>query len=118
MSTQPTEMDRLDPAPPPPPPPRPPRRRAGPVELAVQRDLKTLPAEHRRGAIATAALRLAMELDAGVVLGRDAAGHVREIRQCVVQLRDWAPGSQAGDSTDEARDKRERRLHVVRPDGA
>lgn len=128
----PSAMDLLDPAPylPPEPPPsqadeslirgieerqqdRPKRnapRRKGPVELAVLRDLKAFPDDLRQGGIAAAALRMAMELDAGIVLGRDAAGHAREIRQCLVQLREFAPGEVRGDATDEIRERREKRL--------
>jgi hypothetical protein len=34
---------------------------------------------------------------------RDAAGHAREIRMGTTQLREWNPGGQEGDKTDEAR---------------
>jgi hypothetical protein len=107
-----TELDRLDPAPVQPPPPRPrqARQRKGPVELAVRRDLARYPDDMRKGGIAAAALRLASELDAHLVVGRDAAGHAREIRMCLTQLHDFAPGEVRGDSTDEVRERRERRL--------
>ena len=76
-------------------------------------DLAPLPEYLRKGGVAAAALRLAMELDTGIVAGRDAAGHAREIRQCITALREWAPGAAADDKTDEARGRRERRLELV-----
>jgi hypothetical protein len=89
------------------------RRRKGPIEQAVAHDLAPLPEYLRKGGVAAAALRLATELDMGVVMGRDAAGHAREIRQCLTVLREWAPGAAADDKTDEARGRRERRLELV-----
>ena len=80
------------------------------MELAVAARLRTLPGELRKGPVAACMVRLARELDAGIVIGRDAAGHAREIRMCETQLREWAPGTAAGDSTDEVRERRERRL--------
>lgn len=74
------------------------------------RDLARFPDDLRTGGIAAAALQLAHELDAGIVLGRDAAGHAREIRMCITQLTEFAPGEVKGDSTDEVRARRERRL--------
>jgi hypothetical protein len=94
-------------------PNRPRRPRRGPVELAVTRDLAPLPDSLRKGGVAAAALRLAHELDRGIVIGRDAAGHVREIRQCLTVLREWAPVASQGDKTDRARDRRETRLELV-----
>jgi hypothetical protein len=82
----------------------------------VAHDLVPLPEHLRKGGVAAAALRLAMEMDAGVVLGRDAAGHAREIRQCITALREWAPGAAADDKTDEVRDRRERRLGLAAGD--
>lgn len=116
MPDEPTAMDLLDPAPAPPEPdppaepPKPKRHVPGPIERKVRAELRNFPAEHRDGAIAAVAVRLAMEMDAGVVLGRDAAGHGREIRMCMVQLREWAPGGDAETGTDEVRRKREERL--------
>lgn len=105
-------MDRLDPHPVPaaPAPPESPERHIGDVEEAVQRDLSHLPDDLRRGGIAATALRLAQDLDRGLVTGRDAAGHGREIRMCLAQLRDWAPGENKGDQTDEVRQRREQRM--------
>lgn len=114
--TEPTALDLLDPAPAQPepdiaaPPPRPRRRRKGPIEQAVGRDLALLPADLRRGGIATSALRLARELDSMIVVGRDAAGHAREIRQCLMTLREISPGEKKGDKTDELGARREARL--------
>lgn len=111
-----TELDRLDPAPvpdPPPPPPRPSRpapRRKGAVETAVARDLKAMPPALRGGAIAAAAIKLARELDAMPMTPRDAAGHARELRMCMMQLADLAPGERRGDVTDEVRARREARM--------
>jgi hypothetical protein len=108
-----TELDRLDPVPAPAPPPRPPRaapRRKGAVESAVARDLKTMPAALRGGAIAAAALKLARELDELPMTARDTAGHARELRMCMTQLADLAPGERKGDVTDEVRERREARM--------
>lgn len=107
-----TELDRLD------PPARPPRarreraapRRKGAVEAAVARDLKAMPAALRNGAIAAAAAKLAHELDAMPMTPRDAAGHARELRMCMTQLADLAPGERKGDVTDEVRARREARM--------
>jgi len=93
-------------------PPRPAPRRKGPVETGVSADLKLLPAQLRKGGIASAMLRLARELDTGGLTPRDAAGHAREIRQATVTLADLAPGEGRGDQTDEVRDRRERRLRA------
>lgn len=102
------------PVPPQPDPPVPPpvrrRHRAGPVEISVNRDLRKLPEDLRKGAIAASVIRLARELDAGIVMGRDAAGHAREIRLSVLTLRELAPAGEKGDQTDEVRARRERRL--------
>lgn len=81
------------------------------MELAVLRDLSQLPDDLRKGGIAATAVRLARELDIAGMTPRDAAGHGREIRMCLAQLRDWAPGERKGDGTDEVRERRERRLN-------
>jgi hypothetical protein len=107
----PTALDRLDPAPGTPPPPKRTRRpRKGLVESAVAADLAALPENLRKCAIAASVLRLALELDTGVVMGRDAAGHAREIRLAMLTLRELAPAGEKGDQTDEVRERRERRL--------
>lgn len=82
----------------------------GPVAQAVERDLASYPDALARGAIAATALRLAFELDSGIVMGRDAAGHAREIRLAMQALRELAPVADSGDQTDEIRARRERRL--------
>jgi hypothetical protein len=128
MSEPLTELDRLDPAPAGPgeqPPPcpdpaahlprrRPAARRRGAVEKAVLADIAALPPEYRKGAIAAAALLLGRELDLGGMTPRDAAGHAAQLRQCIVQLREWAPGEVPGDATDAARTRiEETRLRAV-----
>lgn len=95
------------------PPPKPRRRRPpepGEREKGVLHDLSMLPEHLRRGGIAAGAIGLARDLDGGIVMGRDAASHQREIRQSITQLREWAPGAAADDKTDEVRERRERRL--------
>jgi hypothetical protein len=82
------------------------------VETGVTADLRQLPAQLRKGGIASAALRLARELDTGGLAPRDAAGHAREIRQSLVTLADLAPGEGRGDRTDEIRDRRESNLRL------
>lgn len=111
--TRSTELDRLDPAP---RLPRAPRRRKGPAETAVCRDLGKLPTDLRMSSVAVAAVLLARQLDEGGMTPRDASGHVRELRMCMTQLREWNPsGTQAGDATDTARAQVEkaRALYVV-----
>lgn len=111
--TGPTEMDRLDPA------SRSPRRRKGAAEAAVARDLRKLPADLRVSSVAVAAVLLARQLDEGGMTPRDASGHVRELRMCMTQLREWNPsGTQAGDGTDARRENVENaRLHAVESTG-
>jgi hypothetical protein len=119
--TQPSALDMLDPAPvpvaepvppgrEPPPPPEP--YQPGFIEQAVMADLLNFPAEFARGAIAASALRLARELDMGLVVGRDAAGHAREIRQSITTLREMSPGERQGDKTDDLRTRREARMQA------
>jgi hypothetical protein len=108
-----TAMDRLDPVPAAPAAARPRRaaaRRKGPVEAAVARELKAMPAALRGGAIAAAALKLARELDTAPMTPRDTAGHARELRMCMTQLAELSPGDRTGDITDEIRARREARL--------
>jgi hypothetical protein len=110
----PTAMDVLDPAPreqrPPVPRARPRRPPPGEREKGVRHDLALLPEELRKGGIAAGLTGLARDLDQGFVTGRDAAGHVREIRQGLMVLREMAPGERNGDQTDDLRARRERRL--------
>jgi hypothetical protein len=116
----PTALDRLDPAPvssgrPEDPLPSPPGEkpyRPGYIERAVMADLRNFPDEFAKGAIGASARRLARELDMGIVVGRDAAGHAREIRQAVTTLRELAPGERKGDATDDLRARREARMQA------
>ena len=112
----PTELDRLDPA----SRPRPRRRRPGPAEIAVRRDLRKLPPDLRAGALAAAALGLALQMDTVPMTPRDFQGHARELRMCVAQLREWNPAAgEAGDGTDAARQQVEEtgRLYLVEGTG-
>lgn len=83
---------------------------AGPVERAVRRDLRALPPELNKGAIAASVLLLARELDSGEMSARDAGQVAREIRLAIVQMRELAPPGEKGDTVDELRLRRERRL--------
>lgn len=118
---QPTALDVLDPAQVPESsgrPENPPRQekpkpyRPGVIERAVMADLGNFPDEFARGAIGASARRLARELDMGLVIGRDAAGHAREIRQAITTLREMAPGERRGDATDDLRARREARMQA------
>jgi hypothetical protein len=115
---QPSALDLLDPAPEAqqepgtgPPLPRRTRRPAkGPYQKAVEKDLARLPDDLSDGAVAAGMLRLAVELDAGLVLGRDAAAHVREIRQSFTTLKELSPAGRKNDKTDDLTARRERRM--------
>jgi hypothetical protein len=72
-------------------------------------DLGQFSGESSKG-IAAATRRLAREMDMGMVIGRDAAGHAREIRQAITTLREMSPGERKGDATDDLRARREQRL--------
>lgn len=87
----------------------------GPIEKALYRDLKALPAELREGGIAATALDLARQLDDPLadVSPRDRTGYVREIRLALVTLREQAPGKVEGDKTEEKIAAREKRLRLV-----
>lgn len=85
----------------------------GPVEEGVREDLGTMPENLRRGAMAQTALLLARQLDSAaefMLQARDIAAFTAQLRHCMTQLREWAPGEARGDRTDEARVKREERL--------
>lgn len=86
----------------------------GKMEQGVQRDLDRFPAEIRDGAIAQVALYAARQLDglnnAFDLPARDAAAFLAQIRHCMVQLRDWAPGEVKDDATDVAQKNRDSRL--------
>ena len=87
--------------------------RIGWVEHGVREDLRAMPDRLRRGALARTALWLAEVLDAGEMLPRDAITAAAQLRQCMVQLAEWAPGADESDDTDEKREKRE--LRLLRP---
>ena len=83
------------------------------METALRADLARLPDGLRKGAIAASLIRLAAELDLGMVTGRDAAGHAREIRLGMLTLAELAPAGEKDDTTDRTRERRERRLAPV-----
>jgi len=108
---EPSELDRLDPAPQIQlPPRRPPPRRRGPQETAVLRDLRALPDDLRKGGVAAVALGLARDIDMDVMPSRDKTAAYAQLRMALVTLREIAPGEARGDHTDEVRERRERRL--------
>lgn len=95
------------------------KREVGQVEQGVLDDLARLPAELKTGSIAQVALYAARQLDglgnAFDLPARDATGFLAQIRHCMTQLRDWAPGEVQDDPTDMARKNREDRLlHSVK----
>lgn len=83
---------------------------AGPREQGVLNDLESFPEDIRKGAIAAGLIGLARDLDQGIVMGRDAAAHAREIRQGITALREMAPGERKGDTVDELGARRASRL--------
>lgn len=85
-------------------------RRIGAQERAVRAELKRLPAEVAKGAVARAMLILAQQADTGELAARDLAQILRELRQCSQYLREISPAAGAGDEIDELRKRRERRL--------
>ena len=89
----------------------------GEIESGVLIDLARLPDEMQSGGIAAEALYMARMLDNGALNDlqpRDAASYLAQLRHCLVQLRDWAPGAVEDDPTDMARKNREGRLlHAV-----
>ena len=119
MPEPPSELDRLvlgpdaafaEARPEPEPPPKTPPRRKGKIELAVGRDLRAMPTALRASALAASALDLARDLDETEMTPRDKAGIARELRMHMNDLAAQAPGERKGDSTDEVRERRERRL--------
>lgn len=88
---------------------------AGRLVRAVRKDLDKLPEPMREGGIAATALMLARQLDdyGGDMSARDVAGHARELRIALETLREQAPGDVKGDSTDEVRERRERRMRTA-----
>lgn len=91
----------------------------GPVEQGVQRDLERYPETMREGGLAAMALMMGRQLDVagGALPLRDVAAGMQQIRQCLVTLREQEPGGSEGDTTDGARARRERRLHLVPDSG-
>lgn len=85
-------------------------RRIGAQERAVRADLRRLPDEVAKGAVARAMLILAQLADTGELAARDLAQVLRELRQCSQYLREISPVAGAGDEIDELRKRRERRL--------
>ena len=74
---------------------------SGPVELAVKRDLRRLPAADRRTALAASALTLARLLDEAAEVDPDkrmtaAAQAARELRATVGELLKNAPAARSG----------------------
>lgn len=125
---EPSALDLLDPAPAEqrepqaradtagtPRPSRPRRPAKGPYQKAVEKDLARLPDDLADGAVAAGMLRLAAEVDAGFVLGRDAAAHVREIRQSFTTLKELAPAGNKTDKTDDLTARREKRMSRQAP---
>jgi hypothetical protein len=96
-------------------------REPGEVEQGVLKDLSRLPEDLRVGGIAQVALYAARQLDglgnAFDLPARDAAAFLAQIRHCVTQLRDWAPGEVKDDVTDTAQKRRESRMLRAVPDG-
>jgi hypothetical protein len=91
----------------------------GRIERGVRKDLAKLPLEYRQGALAATALHLAHQMDGGEDLGlapRDVAAYAAQLRQCVIQLREWAPGQSEDDITDQMAGQREGRLLAAVPD--
>src|ERR1700755_2082913 len=86
----------------------------GPVETSVRKDLARLPKELAEGGIAATALDAAQQLDglnnAFDLPARDAAAFLGQLRQCLVQLKEWAPGEVEDDPTDAAKNSREARM--------
>jgi len=87
-----------------------PRRRIGPQERAVRNELRGLPGEVAKGAVAQAMLVLAERADTEELTARDLAQILRELRQCSQYLREISPPAGQGDEIDELRERREQRL--------
>jgi hypothetical protein len=86
----------------------------GNVERGVLKDLSRLPEDLRSGGIAQVALYAARQLDglnnAFDLPARDAAAFLAQVRHCMTQLRDWAPGEVEDDPTENKRQAREKRM--------
>jgi hypothetical protein len=85
---------------------------AGHVEAALRKDLGTLPAELREGALAATCQVLARRIDAGMS-ARDAITAAKELRTTLGTLISQAPAREDGDVIDELRARRENRLSKV-----
>jgi hypothetical protein len=88
----------------------------GEMEASVAADLSLLPDALARGALAIEALVFARMIDRGELPPREAIAAGAQIRQCMVQLHEWAPGEVKDDKTDKAQERRERGLLRVVPD--
>jgi hypothetical protein len=97
----------------PPPPPKVPPRRKGDIELGLDADLRSMPTALRRGTLARTARSLAQDMDAGGMTARDKAGIARELRMVMIQLNEMTTGERKGDTTDDLRARRERRLEAA-----
>jgi hypothetical protein len=111
--TAPSEMDRLDPAP---APRRGRGRRIGPEERGVRASLRTIKAADP--ALAAMALAMAQELDRGEMAPRDSIAARAQIRQCIVQIREWNPSGEQGDNTDEVRARVENIRALYEPEAS
>lgn len=79
------------------------------IERAARRDLRAL-REHQDSALARTYLLLARELDVGGLAARDEAAVARELRLVFMTLHDMSPPKEAGDFTDELKERRENRM--------
>ena len=85
-------------------------REPGQQEQGVLNDLSRMPPELAEGSLAALALALAQQADSGELPPREAIAAAAQIRQCMVQIRDWAPGTDTGDSTDVKRERMEKQM--------
>jgi hypothetical protein len=88
----------------------------GSQEQGVRNELDRMPPELATGALAALAIGYAQQMDTGELPPREWIGAGAQLRQCMVQLREWAPGSDTGDSTDVKRERREQRMLKVVPE--
>lgn len=84
----------------------------GDIERAVCHDLSQYPEEEKvfETAFAQTAIYMARQLDQGDVSPREVTQYTKEIRLNLMQLADLFPPAAEGDDTDQAREKRERRM--------
>jgi len=66
----------------------------GRIERGVRKDLAKLPLEYRQGALAATRCtwRIRWMRGGPGLAPRDVAAYAAQLRQCVIQLREWAPG--------------------------